>query len=88
VYCPELHEEISVTRISHMQGVIRREWRALFKDDNAADGCFSSRPKGSPQIPQFSVAVLAKGRAIPCELRLALGNLGASDFIMQFRTVH
>jgi hypothetical protein len=31
-----------------MQGVLRREWRALFKQDNAAEGGFSARPKGSP----------------------------------------
>jgi|GEM_PF-2012982 len=44
-----------------MQGVIRREWRALFKDDNAAEGCFPARPSGVGQIPQYSVANLAKG---------------------------
>ena len=71
-----------------MQGVLRREWHALFKDDNAADGCFLSRPKGSPQIPQSRVAALAKGVTIACELRLVLGNLGGSDFRMQSETVH
>ena len=55
-----------------MQGVIRREWHALFKDDNAAEGCLPTRPKGSPQIPQSGVAVLDKGAAIACELRLVL----------------
>ena len=62
-----------------MQGVIRSPGfitmrRALFKDDNAADGCFPSRPKGSPQIPQSGVAVLAKGGAIACEPRLAINH--------------
>ncbi len=71
-----------------MQGVIRREWHALFKDDNAADGCFPSRPKGSLQIPQSGGAVLDKGGAIACELRLVLGDLGASIICIQFRTVH
>ncbi len=35
-----------------MQGVLRREWQALFKQDNAAEDGFSARPKGSPQISQ------------------------------------
>jgi hypothetical protein len=48
-----------------MQGVLRREWRALFKQDNAAEGGFSARPKGSPQIPQSCVAVLDKGAPLP-----------------------
>ncbi len=88
VYCPKLHDEISESRNSHMQGVIRREWHALYQDDNAADGCFSARPEGSPQIPQSCVAVLVNGTTITGKLRLVLGNLGDSDFIMQFRTVH
>ena len=120
MYCPKLYADYSVTGNSHMQDVIRREWHALFKDDNAADGCFPSRPKGSPQIPQSgvacmdagegrepgcgSLAVLGKGGAIPsapascfalppasmqsCELRLVLGDLGASIIYIQFRTVH
>ena len=71
-----------------MQGVLRREWLALFKEDNAADGCFPARPEGIPQIPQSSVAALAKGITIACELRLDLGNLGGSDFSMQSETVH
>ena len=44
-----------------MLGVLRREWRVLFKQDNTADGCFPARPKASPQIPQSSVTVLGKG---------------------------
>ncbi len=48
-----------------MQGVLRREWPALFKQDNAAEGGFSARPKGSPQIPQSCVAVLDKGAPLP-----------------------
>ncbi len=71
-----------------MQGVIHREWHALFKNDNAAGGCFSSRPQGSPQISQSSVAALANGTTITGELRLDLGNLGASDFFMQYGTLH
>ena len=81
-------------RNSHMQGVIRREWHVLFKDDNAADGCFSVRPKGTPQIPQSCVAVLANGATrvgpmslanalgLACELRLVLENLGDSDSLL------
>ena len=88
MYCPKLRTDISVPENSPMQGVIRREWLALFKNDNAAEGCFPARPKGSPQIPQFGVAVLDKGPTIARELRLVLGNLGASDFYRQFRTVH
>ncbi len=71
-----------------MQGVIRREWHVLFKDDNAADGCFSARPKGTPQIPQSCVAILANGATIACELRLVLENLGDSDSLLQYRTLH
>ena len=69
-----------------MQGVLRRKWRALFKEANAADDCFPTRPKGIPQIAQSCVAALAKGITIACELRLVLGDLGDSDFGMQFRT--
>ena len=61
---------------------------ALFKEDNAADGCFPARPEGIPQIPQYGVAALAKGVTITCELRLVLGNLGHSDFRMQSETLH
>jgi hypothetical protein len=71
-----------------MQGVIRREWRALFKEDNAADVCFPARPKGSPQIAQSRVAAFDKGATIACKLRLVLDNLEASDFIPQFKTLH
>lgn len=71
-----------------MQGVIRREWQVLLKEDNAAEGCFPARPKGSPQIPQSSVAVLDKGVTIACKLRLVLGNLGASERFMQYRILH
>ena len=54
-----------------MQGVICREWRALSKDENTAEGCFSTRPQESLQIPQYSVALLDKGgnhylRTAPC----------------------
>ncbi len=71
-----------------MQGVIRREWPALFKDENAAEGCFPVRPKGSRQMTQYGVAVLANGGTIACELRLVLGNLEASYYPTMFRTVH
>jgi hypothetical protein len=54
-----------------MQGVLRREWRALFKQDNAAEGGFSARPKGSPQIPQSCVAVLDKGAPLPTNRALS-----------------
>ncbi len=54
-----------------MQGVLRREWHALFKQDNAAEGCFSARPKGSPQIPQSYVAVLDKGLPLPANCALS-----------------
>ena len=39
---------------------------------------FLPGPKGAPQIDQCRVAVLSKGHAIPCGLRLALANLGHS----------
>jgi hypothetical protein len=54
-----------------MQGVLRREWQALFKQDNAAEGGCSARPKGSPQIPQSCVAVLDKGAPLTANHALA-----------------
>ena len=80
VWCPILQQEISVSRNSPMQGVLRREWRALFKEDNAAEGCFSTRPKGSPQISQSCVAVLDKGLPLPanCALYPKGTSFGAS----------
>ena len=46
---------------------------------NTADGRLSSCPKGVAQIRQCSVAVLGKGEAIACGLRLAITNLGDSE---------
>ena len=46
---------------------------------NAADGRFSSCPKGAAQIRQFGIAVLGKGAAIPFGLRLALTYLSGSE---------
>jgi hypothetical protein len=59
-----------------MQGVLRREWPALFKQDNAAEGGFSARPKGSPQIPQSCVAVLDKGVPLPANHALSWKSWG------------
>ena len=71
-----------------MQGIIRRKWHALYKDDNAADGCFSARPKGTPKMSLSSVAVLGNGTTITSELRLVLGHFGGSDIMLQVRTHH
>ncbi len=76
-----------------MQGVICREWLVLFKDYNAADGCFSARPAGVPQIPQSCVAVLDNAGVpdhpnIPCELRLVVTYLANSDIYILYETVH
>ena len=71
-----------------MQGTTRSEWRTLYKGCNAAEGRFPLRPKGSPQIAQSSVAVLDKGTAIACELRLVLSYLWASKLVKQYETLH
>jgi hypothetical protein len=49
------------------------------REHNTADGCFLAGSKGAPQIGQCGVAVLVKGYAIPCGLRLAVANLGRSE---------
>ena len=86
--CPKLYAVFSESGKRQLQGVIRKEWPVLVKDDNVADGGFPARPKGSPKIPQYSVAALDKGITIACKLRLVLRNFGASEIYIQFRTVH
>ena len=71
-----------------MLGVFRREWRALSKKRNTADGRFASRPKGAPQMPQSGVALLDKDRAIACAVRLVLRHLRGSESAKQCETVH
>lgn len=76
VYCPKLSITFSEPENSQLQGVIRRKWQALFKDDNSADGCFPARPKGSPQIPQSCVTVLGKGNDHCLRTKPWLGEFG------------
>jgi hypothetical protein len=57
----------------------RRQWQALAKRRNTADGCFTTRPKGATRMIQFGVAVLEKDPAILCGLRLALNHPGGSE---------
>ncbi len=83
MHCPELDSVFSGPGNSQLQGVIRREWLVLFKDDNTADGCFPARPKGSPNISQLSLLPPNMGADIICKL-----PAGASETDMQFRTVH
>ena len=71
-----------------VQGAIRREWQALYKDCNAADGRLSPCPQEGPQIAQSRVAVLDKGMAIARELRLVLSKLWASENVKQYETLH
>jgi len=52
--------------------VLRREWLALFKQYNAADDGFSSRPKGDSKMPQSCVTALDKGTTLAFALRLDL----------------
>lgn len=47
---------------------------------NKAGGRFSSRPTGAAQTHQYSVAVLDKGVAILCGLRLVLMRLSSSEY--------
>ncbi len=82
-----------------MQVIARREI-VICKASSAGNGMPFSRMttqqmavsrlarREAPQIPQSGVAVLDKGGAIACELRLVLGNLGASIIYIQFRTAH
>ena len=55
------------------------------REHNNSDDRFLAGPEGAPQIDQCASpkaptvgAVLVKGHAIPCGLRLALANLGCS----------
>ncbi|SCZ57871.1 hypothetical protein SAMN03097708_01529 [Thiohalomonas denitrificans] len=71
-----------------MQGAYRREWRALSKKRNAADGRPAARPKGAPQKRHDGVTALDKGMTIACALRLVLTFLGGSESIAKHATVH
>ncbi len=76
VWCPILQCAISAPRNDPMQGVIRRQWLALSKDENAAKGCLSVRPLESTQIPQYGVAALDKDRSHCLRTAPCLGKFG------------
>jgi len=77
-----------VTQSRQMLGAFRREWRALAKKRNNADGGFASRPQGAPQMPQSRVAMLDKDLAIACALRLVLRHFRGSENVKQYETLH
>ncbi len=55
---------------------------------NAADGHLSPCPQGAPQARHCGVAVLDKGGAIACGLRLAVTRLRGSENVNLYETVH
>ncbi|SCZ61448.1 hypothetical protein SAMN03097708_02137 [Thiohalomonas denitrificans] len=71
-----------------MQGAFRREWRALCKKRNAADGRSAARPKGAPQKRHDGIAERDKGITIAWALRLVLTLLGDFESIAKHAIVH
>ncbi len=88
MYCCMLGGAFSEPLAGQMQGAFRREWRALSKKRNAADGRPAARPEGAPQKRHDGVAALDKGITIACALRLVLTFLGGSESIAKHATVH
>ena len=55
--------------------------KTLAKRRNAGNDRFPARPKGAAQMNKYGVAVLEKGPAILCGLRLVLDHLGSSEHV-------
>ena len=53
------------------QGAPRREWLVLSKRCNAADERFPARPKGTPEMIQYGVAVLGRDPPFPSDRALS-----------------
>jgi hypothetical protein len=70
VWCFILIDDDNETLSGQPLGAYRREWQALSKARNNADGRLASCPEGGPLRPGFCVAMRDKGAPLPAHRAL------------------
>jgi hypothetical protein len=83
-----LIDDDSETLSGQPLGACRREWQALSKARNNADGRLASCPEGGPLRPESCVAMLDKGAPLPAHRALTPGLSGplSSSISMRHHT--